>query len=802
MALGRALPFVAAMAAALIQASAAPLADPAPGEAAPTVPPPSAAIPPATALDIPPAARPVVPDPPPGAFPRPVVPDIPAAAASADPARRPAAAPPPFPAAVGAPAAPGAPALATGLPAPPPGAPISLVADRIAFDRDADTLTAEGNVEVHFDGRILRAARIVYRRAEDTIAATGPLSLVDPEIGVVFADEAAVTRDLTEGALAGARLLVAGVLQLAASEIRRSEGRYTILHRTIASSCEVCPGAAPTWAIRAERVVRDEETRLIHFRNARLEIFGLTVGWLPYFRIADPTVRRASGVLAPDFRLSDLYGLGVRVPIYQVLGPHADFTLTPFLTQRGGSLVEAEYRRRFLRGAIDLTGAVTLDDRLEGGGARGTLAATGHYDLGRGFRGEIDAAWASDDRFLAQFDYSDADRLTSTLRVTRVLPSERFSLGTVGFQSLRPEEDRTQIPLILPELRYRRLLDDPLAGGRIALEAEGVGLLREGGRDLVRLGGGGDWRRDWVAGPGLVVGASAGGRLDFWQVRDDPAGADGSALRATPFARAELRWPLVRDTIRATHVLEPIADIAWSAALGEEGPNEDGLLVEFDETNLFALDRFPGSDRIETGLRVNLGLGYSLFDRAGRSATATFGRVIRFDERDRFAAGTGLSGTVSDWVGAVEVALGPAFGAVNRIRFGDRLDVARNEFSLIYDTQNLGLAASWYYVSADADPLIGPQPETSEVQLAGRYRFLPNWQIRGDWRYDAALDSTIRAGAGLTYGNDCAEIDLNVTRRFVPLGEVPPTTSFGFAVRLVGLGAGGTGIWPRRACGG
>jgi LPS-assembly protein len=685
---------------------------------------------------------------------------------------------------------------------PPDAGPIGLIADSVAIDPEAETVTATGDVEVHYAGRVLRAARIVYSDRDGTIRADGPLVLTDPEIGVVEAGAASLTTDFREALVASARLLIAGQLQIAAAEVRRTEGRYTVLHGTVASSCEVCPGdRAPLWAIRAQRVIRDEEAARIHFRNATLEIFGVPVVWLPYMRVSEPGVARASGLLAPEFLQSGIYGLGLKVPYFQTLGPHADLTLTPFLTQRGGTLLEGEYRRRFARGALDVSSVATLRDRLEGGGTRGAVGAVGHYDLGRGFEAGLDAEFASDNRFLRQFDYSEADRLTSVARVARVRADDRFHLGAVAFQTLRPEEDQAQVPVVLPELRYRRLWRDPFLGGRIGIDADALGLWRRDGRDVLRLGGGADWRRDAVVGPGLVAAASAGAAADLHRVQDEPGRADRTDARLVPWAEAALRWPLGRTTARAAHVLEPAATLAWSDAFGDAPPNEDSRLVEFDETNLFALDRFPGRDRVETGLRANFGVTYARYDPTGWTAQATLGRVFRLSDAGQFPAGTGLAGRRSDWVGALEVGLGWGLTAVNRIRFDDSLDVRRNDFSVRYEAVRAGLTASWFYQAQDAtDPELGPRPQASEVVLDARYRVLPNWQLRGAWRYDAAADTTLRAGGGVTYGNECAEIDLAVTRRFTAVGDVPPSTSIGFAVRLVGLGAGATQAWPRRAC--
>ena len=113
---------------------------------------------------------------------------------------------------------------------------------------------------------------------------------------MLIADSAALTPDLEDGLISSARLLIAGQLQLAAVEVRRTDGRYATLYRTIASSCTICAeNPTPTWAIRASRVTEDAVARRIYFENARLELFGVPVGFLPRLSIPEPGVDRASG---------------------------------------------------------------------------------------------------------------------------------------------------------------------------------------------------------------------------------------------------------------------------------------------------------------------------------------------------------------------------------------------------------------------------------------------------------------------------------------------------------------------------
>ena len=106
--------------------------------------------------------------------------------------------------------------------------PASLVADRIEFDEGR--LVAAGNVEIFSDGRVLRAARVTYLRAEDRLVVEGPLTLLQGPDQILVADFAALSADLRNSVLQGARLVLDEKLQIAATEVATgAEGRFTQL---------------------------------------------------------------------------------------------------------------------------------------------------------------------------------------------------------------------------------------------------------------------------------------------------------------------------------------------------------------------------------------------------------------------------------------------------------------------------------------------------------------------------------------------------------------------------------------------
>ncbi|TIU19131.1 MAG: LPS-assembly protein LptD, partial [Mesorhizobium sp.] len=64
--------------------------------------------------------------------------------------------------------------------------------------------------------------------------------------------------------------------------------------------CEDKPDKAPTWRVKARKIIWNGEKKTVRFENANFELFGFPLAYLPAFEIADPTVKRKSGFLIPS----------------------------------------------------------------------------------------------------------------------------------------------------------------------------------------------------------------------------------------------------------------------------------------------------------------------------------------------------------------------------------------------------------------------------------------------------------------------------------------------------------------------
>ncbi|MDA7963899.1 LPS assembly protein LptD [Ruegeria sp.] len=679
--------------------------------------------------------------------------------------------------------------------------PALLVADKIFITPDRK-LVAEGNVEAFQGDTKLTASKVIYDRETGELTLSGPIRIDQAGRSTLLADAAELDSGFQNGLLTGARMVFDQQVQIAAVQATRAAGRYTRFSKVSATSCHVCAnGKAPLWQIRARRVTHDQVEQQLYFEGAQFRILDVPVFYFPTLRLPDPTLDRATGFLVPSIRTTSQLGTGVQVPYFIKLGDHKDLTLTPYLSSNTTTL-GYRYRQAFKRGRIELNGAYTRDD-LQPDQDRGYLFAKGWFNLKNDFRLTFNIETASDDAYLADYGLPDFDRLRSEIALERVKRDTAFKTRFTHFRTLRDSEDQDEIPSRIFDLDYRKRFFPGALGGEVQLAFIGHAHERTSdqdilGRDVARATFDAEWLRSWTFASGLRTDAQVGASVDTFDIRNDSAFPD-QITRSTPRAALTLRYPLQRrEQTGATQILEPIAQVGWTHVSDTDVPNDESTFQEFDQGNLLSLSRFPAEDRREDGATAVLGLNWSRFAPTGWRAQATVGQVFRRTADPDFTLTSGLQGTSSDTLLAGQLDNGKGLTLAARGLLDDDFSFTRAEIRTAWVQQDTRLTGS--YVWQEPDPAETPGDEISELWLTGQYRIDQSWLTTANARYDFSESEPIRFGVGLTYTNECVQVNLSVDRRFTSTSSIEPSTEIGFTVALTGYSVESGGKKYKKSC--
>ena len=675
-----------------------------------------------------------------------------------------------------------------------------LVADRMFVQADG-TLVAEGNVEAYQGNLFLTATRVTYDPNTDKMHIDGPIRLSDGERLEFYADDASLSSEFTEGLMRGARMVLDQQLQLAAVELNRSEGRYTQLYKTVATSCRVCgDDTPPIWQIRAKKVIHDTAERQLYFEDAQFRVLDVPILYLPRLRMPDPTLSRATGFLIPEGRLNTQLGTGIKIPYFIKLGDSRDLTLTPYISPETTTL-EYRYRQAFSVGDVIASGALS-QDTLEAGTSRAYLFTEGNFTLGRGYELDFDLESVSDPTYMLDYGYSGKDRLDSALQATRVRRDAMVNGEIVGFKTLRESEENATQPTLILEGLYERRLHPDWIGGELRLTAESHSHYRSStadfvGRDVSRAQGTAHWLNHYTTQNGLLIDVHGVLDISAFGVAQDVS--NDESFNISPASYANLRWPLIGYGNSGTgFIFEPVAHFAASASVNEI-TNDESTRVEFDEANLLSLSRFPARDRVEEGARFAYGANWSRHGANGTAMRFSFGQVIRDAADPDMTHSSGLDGLASDWLVAGQIEMPTGLSTVSRALIEPTGEFSKSETRLDWTAKWGGITATHIWLSEDAQE--NRPKDVSEVSLNTNFDLSPNWGADIGWQFDMVTQSTSKAKIELQYRNECLDMTFSASRRFTSSTTLDPSTDFDIRVGLRGFGAGRSGSDIIRKCG-
>ena len=676
--------------------------------------------------------------------------------------------------------------------------PILMTADELQFDDELGIVTAKGNVEISQNERVLLADTVSYNQRDDVVTASGNVILLEPTGEVLFAEFAELTGDIREGFLRGFRMLLSDNSRLAAVSAQRRGGVETQLNRAIYSACRDCLGfdGEPLWNIKAASVTHDQVRREVVYRDATLELLGVPIAYTPFLSHPDPTVKRKTGLLTPSFAVSSDLGPSIRTPYFWAISRDKDLTIDPVIYAENLPLISAEYRQAFSDGEVRaLVSGVydTTDGDRERG--RGHIDADANFHINEHWRWGADIKLASDDTYLDRFGFDDRDTLTNRVFLERFDAREYAVAEAFYFQGLRDQDDQDEIPVVLPKVDYNFVSEPGEYGLYSSIDANFQSLSREVGTSSQRFSLTSGLHLPHTSRIGTVTTLSALLQTDLYNVADVevPSGdrETGVTGRVFPQLIASWRYPWIRRTETSGALIEPIASLVLAPNGGNPNriPNEDSLAFEFDETNLFSANRFPGKDRVEGGSRIVYGLRGGLYGDGGGSSTFFVGQSYQFSENTDFPAGSGLEDRRSDIVGRLTISPNRFLDLVYKTRLDtDNLNAKRTEIAASGGVRALRGSVNYIFFDATND-----FPEREEIFASLASDLTDQWTVRVNTRRDlTGGGNTLSWGASLEYHCDCLDFTISYRREFTEDRDVPEQDIVFVQVVFKSLGEIGT----------
>jgi LPS-assembly protein len=749
-------------------------------------------------------------------------------------------------------------------------------ADELVYDKDKNTISAVGSVQLFYEGRVLQADRVTYDRASKRVYAEGHAKMTDEHGNVVYGSRFALSDDFRDGFIDSVQVLTVDKTRFTSPRIERSNGDVTVLEKGAYTACEPCkdhPERPPFWQVRATKIIENQTTHTVYYEDAQLQFWGFPVFYMPYFSSPDATVNKQTGLLAPSLVSGGNLGYGMSLPYFINLAPNYDLTLTPTFLSKQGLLGQIEWRQRLSNGTYSIR-ATGIDQEQPGVfpafpyGAgdtrlRGAIESNGNFFLNDMWQLGWNGTWLSDKFFLndyrlqgINFDTFYFQDIVSSVYLRGQGAQSFFDLSAYHFEGTTAYDDNRTLPTaVAPVFDYNRVINVPAdrtngLGGELTVDANvaninqtnaafqstglqtfdsayhlynvcetqvgttavntyfpGKCLLRGVAGDYTRASGQVSWQRGFIDPIGEVWKPFLFARLDGEATELNETGSityasalgvstvansnqaaffsgsnQGAFARGMAGAGLEYRYPFTSTSSWGTQTITPIAQFIArpNEIIPRIQPDEDSQSLVFDDTNLFAWNKFSGYDRVEGGTRLNYGLQYAADFANGGHAGFVGGESIQVAGQNSYTLydpanvglESGLDKKYSNFVfGETLQPFSSPITFMSKQQF-DSSTLQLSRFDGIAKASYAGINGAVDYALYAAQPALGYEFPREGLSGSLGYSFLTRWSVDGSLvldmsrhYYDTLGQTTpifypVGYSFGLGYKDDCTTLSL------------------------------------------
>ena len=194
-----------------------------------------------------------------------------------------------------------------------------------------NSVSANNSVVILYEGSMIKADSAFYDRNSSLLTLRGKVEMIGFDDRVLASEKLIInTKDKSVNI---AKVFLSGDedLWIDASSANKKETHYKLFNSRISS----CNKLNPDWTIEFDEADYYEDRNFVTMEGAKLRFYDTTVFYLPY--LALPTLNeRTTGLLFPNFKLSDREGFLYEQPIFYAPSNSWDMELNPQVRSKRG----------------------------------------------------------------------------------------------------------------------------------------------------------------------------------------------------------------------------------------------------------------------------------------------------------------------------------------------------------------------------------------------------------------------------------------------------------------------------------
>ncbi len=547
------------------------------------------------------------------------------------------------------------------------------------------------------------------------------------------------------------------------------------------STCNVEKRKCRGWELNTEKFNHDKINKVFEYKNSWLKLFDYKVFYAPYFSHPDPSVKRKSGFLTPSYTTSDTLGMSLNTPYFKVISVDKDMTFSPKFYADKSFMLQNEYRQVLENSKI-------LSDFSFLIGEHGTKSHLFYNQVGQlnnNLSYQIDIQDITGDNYIKTHSLKETtplidrdDYLLSKADLNWIFADSSLNTSVKIFENLSASKN-DRYTFVLPDFNFVKQISLP-ENYEGSFNFNSYGNVKNYNTNITDAKITNDFlfeSNEYINSSGITTNYNILIKNYNYYANENSNVDDDRIYDLTGVIKIESALPLQKRMENYTNLLKPIVSLRYSPNGNSDLSNNNTLL---DYNSVFGLNRLGSSSETEGGGSLSLGLE---FNRKQSSGFEIFdfkvANVLRADEDYRLPKRSKLNKTRSDIFGNLRynfndnINLGYFFSYDRDLKYSN-LDGLDLQFKI-----NNFVSKFEYY------------SEKNDLEDKENIKNRSSYRINGDNSLNFAItkdlndDYTQFYDLIYNYQTDCISIDLNYKKSFYRDGNVEPTQSLSFLVRII-----------------
>ena len=593
-----------------------------------------------------------------------------------------------------------------------------------------------------------------------------------------------------------------------------SDQKKTVVKNAIFTSCKINDNCPP-WSIKAEKITHDKINKDMIYKNAILKIYDVPVLYFPKFFHPDPSVKRRSGFLQPQFNNSETLGSSLYIPYFKTFGPNKDMTFKPTLFEKLTKfekekyILQSEFRKKtenssliadiaFLRDYRSLTGSKNKTKNIN----HLFLNYTSDLKIPNYLESKFDAQVekVTNDTYLKVFQNNLFDTpvmpgsqttMNSNIKLYLEKDDQNLTTGIEIYENLGTKHsDRYQYTL--PYYDFSKnltslILDNSING---SLNFNSTGTNKLSNTNNLRTTIVNDFNytsTDFIS----KLGFKNNFDLYFKNLnavgKNDTIYTSNTQIDGRSILKIDSSFPLLKTKNMIKETLTP--KISFRINPGNNMDNYSGSSANINTNNVFGINRLGISNDFEAGRSLTFGLDYKFDQLENNQSEDTKDKYLELKlatvVRDQSENDIPINSTINKKNSDL-------FGSINSKLF-DNVNLAY-DFSLDNDMKTINSNSIETEISINnfitTFNFIEQRNEIGSTHLLSNvteYQINDSTSLKFSTRRNKKINLTEYYDLSYEYKNDCLTAALRFNKSFYQDNDLKPTEDLFFSITLIPL---------------